>query len=515
MAKEFWCDSKGPIVETEAGKVRGYRMDGIYTFLGIKYADAERFQAPKPVKPWEGVKDCFAFGSICPTFSTPIFQRDITHSYRYWPNNEHCQYLNVWTHNINNDVKKPVMVWIHGGGYTGGSAVEIKAYDMDGLVEYGDVVGVSLTHRLNVLGFLDLSAFGEEYAESANASIQDLVAALQWIKRNISKFGGDPDNVTIFGQSGGGGKVTTLLQTPAADGLYHKAIIESGNNMVVKGTPTKEDSVKLGCAVVEELGLTKETIAKIADVSYEELVAAWKRAARRLDAEGVNVDISPVEDGYFVGAPQKVGFTDWAKSVPMINGTNVAEFPQVTIPDKDALSKEDIRNYAIQLFGDGADEIIAAYAETYPEKHPADLLFLDFGERNACLKSMTMKKDGEHTAPIYNYLLTYDFQYNGGLPAWHSAELMLVFHKADTTPVTHEPIAQKLADQMASAWISFAYTGSPANNLLPEWPEFDPKDPATMCFDIQTKVKKGFDAKLMELCGKNGKARPAIKFYNR
>ncbi len=509
MATEFWCDSHGPIVETTAGKIRGYRLDGIYMFRGVKYADADRFKMPRPVKPWDGVKDCLTYGYTAPTIRKPvIFQRDVTHGFRYWPGNEACQYLNIWTKDINNDVKRPVMVWIHGGGYTNGSAIEHKGYEADGLCDYGDVVVVSLNHRLNILGFLNLSDFGGEYENSGNASIADLVAALEWIRDNIAKFGGDPDNVTIFGQSGGGGKVVALLQCPSAAGLFHKAIVQSGSNMVVRKLLTAEDSAKVGRATAEELGLTQDTIDEIQNVPFKQLVAAWKRAARRLDKEeGVDVDWGPCMNDYFIGPPQEVGFTDYAKKVPLMAGSMVAEFPTVNIPDKNALSYDDIYAMAKEKFGGAADAVIAEYKKTYPDKPLADMLFLDYEERVSARRLLDLRCEASD-APCYNYLMTYDFAYNGGLPAWHSADLMLVFHSWKEVPIYHEPGAIKLADEMCKSWASFAHNGCPGNELLPEWPEYSPDEQKTMVFDSETKLRCNFDRKLIELAAENGPARP-------
>ncbi len=214
---------KPPVVQVKSGKLRGY-MDGkTYTFLGIPYASAERFELPQPVKPWEGTKNAQAWGPVCPIpeMTAPGVD-EFVFPHRYWLQNEHCQVLNIWTQSITPGVKKPVMVWMHGGGFTNGSSMEAYAYDGRNLSEYGDVVVVSLNHRLNILGTLDLSAYGPEYANSRYTGTADPVAALQWVHDNIETFGGDPGNVTIFGQSGGGGKVVRML-TPAAQGLFHKS----------------------------------------------------------------------------------------------------------------------------------------------------------------------------------------------------------------------------------------------------------------------------------------------------
>ncbi|MFR5121391.1 MAG: carboxylesterase family protein [Neglectibacter timonensis] len=228
MAKMFVCSKTEPIVQTKAGKLRGFILDGTYTFHGIKYADAKRFQMPTEVEPWDGVKDALSYGFVSPMLSQDTPNGEVMVPHRYWPMDENCQYLNVWTQTLDQDAKKPVLLWLHGGGFAAGSSIEQQAYDGENMSKYGDAVVVSLNHRLNILGYLDLSPFGEKYANSGNAGNADMVAALRWIHDNIAAFGGDPENVTIFGQSGGGMKVWTLMQTPSADGLFHKGVIQSG-----------------------------------------------------------------------------------------------------------------------------------------------------------------------------------------------------------------------------------------------------------------------------------------------
>ena len=219
MGDCFYCSKAEPVVQTKAGKIRGFKMNSTYTFHGIKYADADRFQMPREVKPWKGIKNALAYGYVCPMLMQdhPLMEVMIPH--RYWPMDENCQYLNIWTQSLDPEAKKPVMVWLHGGGFFAGSSIEQVAYEGDHLSEYGDVVVVSLNHRLNILGYLDLSAYGEKYYNSANVGNADMVAALHWIQDNIAGFGGDPGNVTLFGQSGGGMKVYSLMNTPAAEGL--------------------------------------------------------------------------------------------------------------------------------------------------------------------------------------------------------------------------------------------------------------------------------------------------------
>ena len=253
MARDFMCTKTEPVVQTKAGKLRGFRIDGVYAFHGVKYADAKRFQQPEPVQPWEGIKNALAYGYVCPMLKQDEPNNELMVPHRYWPLDENCQYLNIWTKSLDPSAKKPVLVWLHGGGFAAGSSIEHIAYEGENMSRYGDVVVVSLNHRLNILGYLDLSPFGEKYANSGNAGSADMVAALQWIHDNIAGFGGDPDNVTLFGQSGGGMKVWTLMQTPAADGLFHKGIVQSG---CIDGVLdlSKSDGTAIVTALMQALG---------------------------------------------------------------------------------------------------------------------------------------------------------------------------------------------------------------------------------------------------------------------
>ena len=229
---EINASSSTAVVRTAKGQVAGYIQGGVYIYKGIPYAKAERFRAPEETDEWDGIRSCRQYGPVCPQPARQGWANDeIAFAFNWndgW-SSEDCLRLNVWTPNIADSGKRPVMVWLHGGGYTAGSGQELPSYDGSSLAASEDVVVVTVNHRLNVLGFLDLSAFGEKYASSGNAGMLDIVAALKWVRNNIAAFGGDPSNVTIFGQSGGGGKVTTLLAMPSAKGLFHKAIVQSGS----------------------------------------------------------------------------------------------------------------------------------------------------------------------------------------------------------------------------------------------------------------------------------------------
>lgn len=246
-----------PVVQTTEGKVRGYEWNGCCIFKGIPYAEAQRFHRPHRLKEWEGVREAQSYGYVCPLLSKDEPNCEMMVPHMYWPEDENCLSLNIWTPSIGDSKKRPVMVWLHGGGFFAGSSIEQLAYDGENLCSLKDVVVVSLNHRLNVLGYLDLSPFGDEYADSANAGNFDMITALQWIRDNIEKFGGDPDNVTLFGQSGGGAKVWTLMQMPEADGLFHKGIVQSG---VIEALSDVEDrdGREIVLAMLRELGLAEK-----------------------------------------------------------------------------------------------------------------------------------------------------------------------------------------------------------------------------------------------------------------
>ncbi|NCB27857.1 MAG: carboxylesterase/lipase family protein, partial [Bacteroidia bacterium] len=292
-------DTEG-IVHTKYGDLQGGNNNGIYTFLGVPYAQAvERFVPAMKVLPWSGIRDARDYGPISLQMSSgfpgPASEMD-----------NNCQNLNIWTPGIDGR-KRAVMVWLHGGGFSSGSAQASPAYDGENLSRKGDVVVVSVNHRLNIMGHLDLSAYGEKYRYSANVGIQDIIDSLEWIQENIERFGGDPENVTLFGESGGGAKILALMTTPYADGVFHKSIVQSGatESMGVKFT-SLEASRRLGELTLSNLGISETAIDSIQDIPYEELVEATQKAMRQTAGEfgivaalsgQVTMDWEPVVDG--------------------------------------------------------------------------------------------------------------------------------------------------------------------------------------------------------------------------
>ena len=496
---EFICTSTEPIVQTTAGKIRGYKMDGVYTFKGIPYAKAVRFHMPEKYPAWEGVKDTIAYGDTAPYMEKKVNGfNDVRIAHRYWPQDEACQYINVWTDTLGTETKKPVMVWIHGGGFDTGSSVELVCYEGQSAAKSGEIVLVSLNHRLNIAGYLDLSAYGEEYKNSGCSGIADLVMALEWVRDNIAQFGGDPDNVTIFGQSGGGGKVHTLLQIPAADGLFHKAILQSG---ILYGTDpnTKEKAQKKAELLVKELGLTKETIKKIEELPYSTIVDAYTAIRPQLKELGIPASFSPVVGDYFKGYAGDYEFTEHAKTVPLMVGSTLGEIPNPNFPlHKYERSEEECMAILQEKFGEDTDKVVESFKKAYPDKCILDTLLTDVRFRKANIAFLD-KHAKDAAAPAYGYVFAYDMPFNDGEPAWHCAELPFVFRNIELVPICHIPgDGERLQNEFFGAWTSFAKTGDPNNAYLPKWQPYTTGNEETMIFDAPSRTATDYDRELID-----------------
>ena len=504
MGDCFYCSKAEPVVQTKAGKIRGFKMNSTYTFHGIKYADADRFQMPREVKPWKGIKNALAYGYVCPMLMQdhPLMEVMIPH--RYWPMDENCQYLNIWTQSLDPEAKKPVMVWLHGGGFFAGSSIEQVAYEGEHLSEYGDVVVVSLNHRLNILGYLDLSAYGEKYYNSANVGNADMVAALHWIQDNIAGFGGDPGNVTLFGQSGGGMKVYSLMNTPAAEGLFHKGIIQSG--VIEEG---KKEAGDDGTAIVEALltELKLESVEDLETIPYYFLAEAYNKVSPKLQEKGLYVGGEPRANSWYAGDPRRVGFTDGAKKIPVIVGSVFGEFDfKPVLENRDELTREETMKLLEKCFQEDAEEIAAEFEKAYPNNRLVDVLSLDYIFRYAS-KDFIAKKSVHKEAPVYSYMFNYEFPYEGGKLAWHCSEIPFVFHNIDRIPICNVPgETDRLQERICGAWINFARYGNPSVPSLPQWSVCEPGKEAIMIFDNICEVKDNYDHRLMELLVKHAPA---------
>jgi para-nitrobenzyl esterase len=478
-----------PVVQVKGGKLRGLRDGKTYEFLGIPYAEADRFELPKPVQSWEGIKNAQVWGACCPSPAQAAVSGDeLVFPHRYWIANDHCQFLNVWTQDLKPKAMKPVMVWIHGGGFTNGASMEAYAYDGKNLSEFGDVVAVSVNHRLNILGTLDLSAYGPEYANSRFTGMADLVVALQWVRDNIEGFGGDPGNVTILGQSGGGSKVVRLMHIPVAKGLFHKVVAQSGGGLSYRET-NAATSIKtqqmIAAATLMNLGLDGSQISKLKMVPYTELIAAGTAALQSVGKElGRNVGWDPIADEQNV----MTELCDWAADIPLIAGTVFSEWNGTLSKGdgrKNEWSQKEIDEQLIAEFKDKKDQVVAEFKKAYPRKRIQDVLYYAGSSRPGAKRVLAWKLE-KSKKPVFNYVFTYEYPINGGITSFHCAEIAFVFHALGVPQVRMAtggaPEGIALQDKVSQAWVNFAKTGDPSQPGL-EWKHYMEKDPQAMVFD--------------------------------
>lgn len=492
MARDFKYSDQ-TVAKAADGALRGLFLDDVYIFQGIKYADAGRFQPPAPVKPWEGVRDATNYGYICPVSSEPMPTGEILIPHRFWPSNEHCQYLNIWTPTLDPGAKKPIIVWLHGGGFANGSSIEQVAYEGDALAKYADAVVITLNHRLNILGYLDMSSFGEKYANSVNAGMADIVEALRWVQRNIAAFGGDSDNVTLIGQSGGGGKISALLQIPAAAGLFHKAVLMSG--IFEGGDAPAPDHREFILETMKELNISPQEPEKLEKVPYVFLMRAFNKISlRKVRQEKKLINWGPVANDWYLGDPMKAGFSAYAKKVPTIAGTVISEFSMGPgIPGVEALSKKEKNALLKKTFGAGAKEVAALFAKAYPDKDVTRVLKLDVGARLATTRFIE-EKARVSSVGSYLYMFSPDFEVNGPRPAWHCSDIPFVFHNTYRVPCCNMEggVTEALEEKISGALARFARSGDPG------WPAYEDEKKSTMIFDRECRVGENYDRALME-----------------
>lgn len=492
------------LAQTTFGKVQGYMMNGIYTYLGIPYgADTSgknRFMPPQKPEPWADIKPALWWGNTAPQMMEKRYANvhaSFADHWNYDDVSEDCLKLNVWTPGVDDGKKRPVMVWLHGGGFTNGNAVEQDGYHGENFSKSGNVVFVSINHRLGPIGYTDFSGVGgEKYAASGNVGMLDIIASLHWVRENISNFGGDPSNVTIMGQSGGGAKVTATMAMPAAKGLVHKGVALSGS--MLKGIDPAY-SKKLGEYVMKEAGLTPETLDKIQEISWREYLDIANRAAEKMRTESTGssrTGFAPVADGVHLPSGEFFSSTSGVEAnIPLLICTTFHEWnPTRTSPELDSIDLPGVVEKLKPRFGADTEKIVNAYQANFPDKKPSEIWALVVSNRQNAIKAANAKSS--QAAPVYLAWFGWEPQlYNGRMKAFHCIDICFWYDNTDKM-YTHTgggARPKKLSEKMSDSLLAFMKTGDPNAGALPKWPVYTTAKGETMVFNDTSEVKNDPD----------------------
>ncbi|MCW5828037.1 MAG: carboxylesterase/lipase family protein [Deltaproteobacteria bacterium] len=491
----------GVIAETRTGKIKGIEQNGVNVFRGIPFAAPPvgklRFQAPQHPAPWSGVRDATRFGPSAPQDTMPGME--------VGPQSEDCLYLNVWTPAADNKCR-PVMVWIHGGGFMGGSGSQ-EMYEATSLARSGDVTVVTINYRLGALGFLyPASLLGESFPSTPNAGILDQIAALEWVRDNIGNFGGDPGNVTIFGESAGGMSTAVLFGMERSKGLFHRAIPQSG---AAHNVCQLEDARAVVERFLHEANVSPSQPQRLLELTPEEIRTAQRRTASltvnhnvkdRLPLAGMV--FVPVVDGKIISQqPLEAVRTGLSANVPLMIGTNLDEwafFIQFTEVKKKNLDEAGLFKVLSKRLGDTttmrAEQAVAVYRKGRPDSKPVDIYCAFESDRIFRIPAIRLAEaHAPHSAPTWKYLFTWASPMMGGLlKSCHALEIPFVFGNGDSQFgklfTGGGEAAKPLTRTMQSAWLAFARTGNPASTDLPDWPSYDTTRRSTMEFGSRVRV---------------------------
>jgi para-nitrobenzyl esterase len=496
---------KAPIIEIATGKIKGTLDKGVYSFKGIPYGgptDGEnRFMPPTPPAPWTGTRDAARYGQACwqpPDVTASTY--GLMGAAGIGEMGEDCLKLNVWTPGLKDKARRPVMVWLHGGGFFAGSGDHSPFYEGASLARTGDIVFVSVNHRLGIFGHLYLEELcGEKYAGSGNAGMLDIIQALKWVRDNIAVFGGDPGNVTIFGESGGGGKVATMQAMPAAKGLFHKAISESGPGTRQRTTAEANDVARQLLAV---FGLRPEQAGELHKMRTDMIYAAW--ATMKPGAVMLMDHFAPVVDGKTLPChPFDPVAAPSAANVPLLIGTNKDEmtFMMQRDPKFGKYTEAEVRGALLGRLNDKTgfavsedqvDKLIKAYRRTRPDAAPTEIIFAVASDRmRMSAINVAERKVEAGTKQVYMYLMTWESPYKGGMfKCPHTVEMPFVFNNIEPIGLIGDgPDRLKLAAVFSGAWLAFARTGNPNHAGIPQWPTYDKAKRATMIFNTECRVE--------------------------
>ena len=495
------------LADTQYGKVKGYKLRGTNYFLGIPYgadtSGANRFMPPQKPKPWTEVLPAVWWGNSAPQTMEKKYANAYASFADHWNYDdvsEDCLKLNVFTPAINDGVKRPVMVWIHGGGFTAGNGIEQDGYYGENFSRKGDVVFCSLNHRLGAFGFTNLAGVGgEKFTSSGNVGMLDIVAALEWVRDNIANFGGDPGNVTIMGQSGGGAKVCTLTAMPSAKGLFHKAVPLSGASLM---SGEKEYSEKLGQYILKEAGLKLTEIDKLQQMPWLEYHTIANQAVTKLNTElgpatgGARRGFSPVVDGVILPQhPFSPVAAPTAAEIPMIICTTFNESsPNRLDASLETITLDGVKEKLATRYGEKAGEVVDAYATAFPEMRPVEIWSLATRTRQNAIALADAKS--QQQPPVF--LAWFGWQpplFDNRMRAFHCSDICFWFCNTDIM-LTHTgggARPRNLSNLMAGALLQFMKTGDPNGGGLPEWPKYSSELGETMVLNDAPEVRNDPD----------------------